>query len=222
MNNKNTIIAIDGPAASGKGTIAKRLAKYLGYAHLDTGKLYRVVGYKISQKYPNLTPEIADTIHSEAAEIAASITTQDTELAELETETVGRYASIVSAMPQVREALLKFQQNFAQTPPNGLKGAVLDGRDIGTVIAPDADFKFFITASADTRANRRFLQLQSAGKSVTEAAILQDILARDKRDMERKTAPLKPADDAVIIDTTNASIDEVFEQVLKICQKNYD
>lgn len=219
--NNNIIIAIDGPAASGKGTIAKKLAAKLGFSHLDTGKLYRAVGYKTAQILPNFDNLPANTpaLVQQAIEIAKNLSHEDTNNPNLETEEVGRYASVVSAIPEVRTGLLAFQQNFAKNPPNNSNGAVLDGRDIGTVIAPDADFKFFITANAEIRANRRFLQLQSTGKTVTEAAILQDILARDKRDMERTSAPLKTAEDAIVIDTSNASIEEVFERCFNLINK---
>jgi cytidylate kinase len=223
--NNHIIIAIDGPAASGKGTVARNLAAALGFTHLDTGKIYRAVGKKLAELMPGfenipLNSKEFQEFAKIAYSIARGITIDDTKRTDLETEVVGRYASVVSAIPEVRKALLDFQRNFAKKGANTVGGTVLDGRDIGTVIVPNANFKFYITASPDVRANRRFLQLQKAGKPVTEEAVLQDILERDKRDSERKTAPLKPAADAKVIDTTNLSVDEVFETCLKLVKSS--
>src|SRR5262245_20516202 len=183
------IIAIDGPAASGKGTIAKRLAKHYRLPHLDTGLLYRAVakavidaGYKLD-----------DRARVTAAAIAIDPTRFDE--AELKGQTVGEAASIVAAIPDVRAALFKFQQEFAA----GRDGAVLDGRDIGTVICPNADVKIFVTASPEERARRRTVELRAQDQNVREADVLADILRRDERDRSRAVAPLQPASDAHVL-----------------------
>jgi cytidylate kinase len=197
-------IAVDGPAASGKGTLAKKLAEALGLAYLDTGKLYRAVGYamRVSGKDP--------ANKDEAISCAENITLADTENEHLYDEGVGGAASIISAIPEVREALLSFQKEFLKRQ----EGAVLDGRDIGTVICPDADFKFFITADIEARAMRRFKQLQKEDKNVIYESVLQDLQRRDARDSQREIAPLKPAEDAICIDTTQMGAGEVLEKVL--------
>jgi len=199
------LIAIDGPAASGKGTVARRVADEFGLVHMDTGRLYRLVGWELLNraKVDNREPV------QMAIEIAQSINLANLNSPELETEDVGRAASIVSAIPEVRGALLELQRRTAKSPI----GAVLDGRDIGTVVCPQADFKFYITADAEIRARRRFEQLKRTKKDITEAQILQDIIERDKRDSERKVAPLVPALDAIFIDTSRLDINEVFEKV---------
>ena len=184
-------IAIDGPAASGKGTVSRRLAAEYGFAHLDTGLLYRAVGQRMLDGVEPV--EAARTLVPEALEADA-----------LRTAEAGQAASRVAAIPEVRQALLDFQRAFARRAG----GAVLDGRDIGTVICPDAEVKLFVTASAETRARRRFEELAGKGHDVTLEAVLADVKARDDRDMGRVDAPLKPAPDAVHIDTTDLSIDE--------------
>lgn len=208
------LIAIDGPAASGKGTIARRVASHFGLSYLDTGKLYRAVGLKLMGKYPNLrtSDDVTSDIKIASTEEAEQLNLDQLDNEELETEDVGRYASIVSAIPEVRKALFNLQKEFSARE----KGAVLDGRDIGTVICPDADFKFFITANPEIRAERRFLQLQSKKKHVTKASVLEDILSRDRRDSGRKIAPLEPAKDALSIDTSNMSIEDVFQKVKNV------
>ncbi len=195
------MIAIDGPAASGKGTIARRLAAYFGLPHLDTGSLYRSVALRLLR-------EGADLHDVEAAENAArSLTPGDLSDPRLREEKTGEAASIVSAMPGVRAALLDYQRTFALQPG----GAVLDGRDVGTVICPDADAKLFVTAAAAVRAKRRADELKARGEAADEGRILQDIEARDRRDAERAVAPLKPAADAHLLDTSNLSIEAAFE-----------
>jgi len=194
------IIAIDGPSASGKGTLAKALAAKLGYAYLDTGSLYRMVGLNVLRKAIDPNDEAA------CAAIAASLDPSGFVDADLRGELIGGYASKVAVLPKVRAALLKLQRDFATKPP----GAVLDGRDIGTVICPNADFKFYITASADARAMRR--HLETPGSDLL--AIKADILARDERDASRMVAPLKPAADALIIDTSKLSPAQAMEKVL--------
>ena len=186
------IIAVDGPAAAGKGTIARALAAHYGYHFLDTGSLYRMVGLAaLKAGGEPITPETA---------IAAARNLDPTSFsdAELRSETVGAAASIVAVIPQVRAALLEFQRSFARRAP----GAVLDGRDIGTVVCPDADAKLFITASPEIRARRRQAELGAADY----AAILADILSRDERDSKRATAPLVAAKDAVVLDTSEMDI----------------
>ncbi len=199
------VIAIDGPSASGKGTIARALAKALGYHYLDTGSLYRMVGLSVMRSGTDSGNEDV------CAQVAASLDPMKFSDAELRGESVGAYASKVAVLPKVRAALLDFQRNFAKRKP----GAVLDGRDIGTVICPDAPFKFYITASVEARARRRFLE--SPGSDF--AKIKSDIVERDRRDATRLTAPLKPAADAVVIDTSDLTPDETLAAVMKIVQR---
>lgn len=200
------IIAIDGPSASGKGTLAKKLAHYFGLGYLDTGKLYRAVGYKMLNENADLS-SVQDAIH-----LASHLTLDDLENPELNTEDVGGAASVISAIPEVRDALLLFQKRFAARP----EGAVLDGRDIGTVICPHADYKFYVTASLDTRAKRRFEELSKTNTSINYQDIYTDLKIRDERDQHRKTAPLKQAPDATFIDTTHLNVNSVFEKVAKL------
>ena len=204
------VIAVDGPAASGKGTLARRLASELGMIYLDTGSLYRAVGMKLV--YNGQLPE-----DSQAAIAAAqTIQLQDLSNPRLRQENVGNAASIVSAIPEVRAALLTFQRDIAASP----QGAVLDGRDIGTVICPDADMKFFITADIETRAGRRHRELQGQGIEVVYDSVLADLQERDERDKNRSAAPLKPAEDAVLIDSSHLTANEVFECVLTHVQQH--
>ncbi len=189
------IIAVDGPTASGKGTIAKALAEHYGLPFLDTGLLYRAVGLQVLQNGGD--PDNADDALL-ACDFPESILTDDS----LRSETVGGIASRVSVHPVVRQALNKRQVDFAHQPG----GALLDGRDIGTVIAPDAEVKLFITAPAEVRAVRRHAEMTSRGVDVSLEAILADIHARDERDSSRATAPLKPAKDALLLDTGNLTI----------------
>ncbi|MEE2944138.1 MAG: (d)CMP kinase [Pseudomonadota bacterium] len=190
-------IAIDGPAAAGKGTISKAVAQQLGFAHLDTGLLYRAVGAKT-------------LAGAEAVEAATSLTAEDLEADNLRTPEVAQAASKVAVIAEVRAALVDFQRAFARR----LGGAVLDGRDIGTVICPNADVKLFVTASAEVRAERRYLELSGNGLDVSRDEVLADVKARDERDMNRAEAPLKPADDAVLIDTSNLTIEEAVGMAL--------
>ena len=202
------IILIDGPAASGKGTVAKRMAKHLGLVYLDTGSIYRAIGFNIIAK--GLSPED----HKVAVEAAKKLTPGDLKNEHLYDEGVGNAASIVSAIPMVREILLGFQRDFASHPA----GAVLDGRDIGTVICPDANFKFYITADIKARAMRRFKQLQSKGNAVIYQAVLQDLQKRDERDTRRIIAPLVAAKDSIHIDTTDMDEHKVFTKILAIVE----
>jgi len=194
------IIAVDGPSASGKGTIAKALAKHFGYHYLDTGTLYRMVGLTVQRRNIDPTDEEA------CAAIAASLNPTNFQDAELRGELVGGYASKVAMLPKVRAALLHFQREFASREP----GTVLDGRDIGTVICPQAQHKFFITATFEARASRRFRD--SPGETL--ASVQADIQARDQRDATRAIDPLKPAKDAVVIDTSGLRPDEALALAL--------
>lgn len=203
------IIAIDGPAASGKGTLAKRLAQALGLPHLDTGLLYRATACAVLDAGRAIT----DT----AAAIAAAQNLDPAALDEsrLRTKEMGEAASVVAAVPEVRAALVAAQRGFAQGP----NGAVLDGRDIGTVICPDADAKIFVTASPEVRARRRLLELESSGEIVDAGAVLADIRRRDERDSSRSTAPLRAAEDAVVLDTTSLDVEAAFAAALRIVQR---
>jgi CMP/dCMP kinase len=199
------IIAVDGPAAAGKGTIARALAQHFGYHFLDTGALYRMVGFAALKAagHEPITPEAAIAA-------AKALNLQDFDDAGLRTEKVGAAASVVAAMPEVRAVLLEFQRAFARKPP----GAVLDGRDIGTVICPEAEVKLFITATPDVRARRRQKELGAADYE----AILADIRARDARDSQRAAAPLVPAKDAVVIDTSDLAIAAAIATAVKVVE----
>ncbi len=201
---KPLVIAIDGPAASGKGTLSRRIANHLDIPFLDTGRIYRATAIKLV--YDNVSPS------DESAAIAAAQKLRPEDLAnpQLRQEEVGRVASIISSYPEVREILLQFQRDFAAKP----EGAVLDGRDIGTVVCPNAGLKLFITANIESRADRRFKELSGQGIEVNYDSVLADLVERDNRDQQRDSAPLKPADDAVMIDTTSLTADEVFEKAL--------
>jgi CMP/dCMP kinase len=191
------IIAIDGPAASGKGTLAKRLAAHYGLHHLDTGVIYRAVAHALLQAGADLKDEAA------AVRAAQSLAPEKFENPALKSHEVGTAASIVSAIPRVRQVLVEFQREFAAKPP----GAVLDGRDIGTVICPAAEVKIFVVADPKVRAHRRTLEARSRGEAADETAILADILARDERDQNRAAAPLKQAPDAYLLDNSNLDIE---------------
>lgn len=218
------IITIDGPSGSGKGTLAAKLAQHYGYHLLDSGAIYRLLGLALSQA--NLLDKL-DTQLAQAIEIAEHLDIEFKNTAEgvltylngenvshiIRTEQVGGYASQVAVIPELRTALLTRQQNFAQG-----QGVVADGRDMGTVVFPNAQAKIYLTASAESRAERRFKQLQNVGQNANIDEILAQIQERDKRDMERSTAPLKPADDALIIDSSHLSIDEVFAQMVDYIQ----
>jgi cytidylate kinase len=204
------IIAVDGPAAAGKGTLARRLAARLDFALLDSGALYRAVAAR-------LLAAGGDPVDEDGACAAArELNAADLERAELRSEAIAQAASVVAAQPAVRAELLEFQRRFAATPPEGKKGAVLDGRDIGTVVCPAADVKFFVTASLEERANRRYKELLDRGEEAIYARVLQEMRDRDARDSGRAAAPLKPADDAIVLDTTEMNADAVFETALKI------
>jgi cytidylate kinase len=202
------IIAIDGPAASGKGTLGKRLADHYGLRHLDTGLIYRAVAKAL------LDAGHAPSNRARAVAAAEALDPASFDARVLKRPAVGEAASLVSAIPEVRGALLAFQRNFGRTPP----GAVLDGRDIGTVIYPDAEAKIFVAATAEVRAGRRTAELQAAGAVVNAADVLADILRRDERDSTRAAAPLKPAPDAHLLDTTHLDIDAAFRAAIDIVE----
>ncbi len=203
------MIAVDGPAASGKGTLARRLADHLGYAHLDTGLLYRAVGLRLLRA--GIDPDDAETAARAAAEVGAE------ELYDpaLRADATANAAGVVAAIPAVREALLGFQRNFIAHPPGGAAGAVLDGRDIGTVICPDADHKIFVEASLEVRADRRLKELRERGVESIPSRVLQDMTERDTRDRSRRVAPLVPAKDAYLLDTTERDADAAFAAALE-------
>jgi cytidylate kinase len=203
------IIAIDGPAASGKGTLGRRLAAHYGLRHLDTGLLYRAVAQAVLDSGHRL-----DDAARAAAAAQALDPTQFDEAA-LKSHAAGEAASVVSAIPEVRAALFRLQQDFAAVPP----GAVLDGRDIGTVICPFANAKIFVTASPEVRAKRRAIEMRRLGQIADETAILADIRRRDERDSQRTIAPLKPAPDAHILDTSELDIDAVVREAIAIVEK---
>lgn len=202
------VVAIDGPAAAGKGTLARRLAAHLGYAYLDTGLLYRAVGLKVLQADADPDDGAA------AAAAAAGLAATDLDDPALRGDAVAGAASRVAAVPEVRGVLLDFQRRFAQQPPHAAPGAVLDGRDIGTVVCPDADLKLFVTATLEVRAVRRLKELQQRGLAAIDSRVLREMQERDARDSARAVAPLEPAADAVVIDTSELDPDAVFSAAL--------
>jgi len=202
------IIAIDGPAASGKGTIARQIAHVYGLHHLDTGLLYRAVARAVLDAgHP---PDNAER----AIAAAAALDPQEFDEAALKTQKITEAASVVAAIPEVRQALMNYQRAFAVRPP----GAVLDGRDIGTVIAPGADVKLFVVATPEVRARRRVLELRGRGEETDEAEVLADLRRRDERDSRRTAAPLVQAPDAHLLDTTNLSVDAAFRAAIRIIE----
>ncbi|WP_297368815.1 (d)CMP kinase [Acidocella sp.] len=201
------IIAIDGPAAAGKGTLAKRLAAALGLPYLDTGLLYRATAKRVLVAGANPADEQA------ALHAAQSLTQADFERPDLRDTETSKAASQVASLPAVRHALLEFQRRFG-----GQHGAVLDGRDIGTIIFPNADVKLFVTASVEARAQRRWLEFQTRGETVPLAEVIADVAARDEADRTRAAAPLIQAPDATLIDTTHLTADEAFARALEIVQ----
>jgi len=234
-DNLAPVLTIDGPSGSGKGTIVQHVAKTLGWHVLDSGALYRLVG--LGAQKNQLSFDNEDEIANYAAHLDVEFklvnvdsaqsdggVSQELQIilegeavgAELRTEMTGNAASIVAAMPKVREALFQRQRDFRQYP-----GLVADGRDMGTTIFPDAKAKIFLTASAEERAQRRYKQLKSKGIDGNLAALLKDIEKRDERDSQRSASPLKPADDAILIDTSDLSIEQVVGQVLAVCDKKF-
>lgn len=200
------IIAIDGPAASGKGTLAKRVAAHYGLHHLDTGRLYRAVAR-------DTLAAGGDPSDAGAALAAArALDAKSLDDPDLRTPNLGEAASLVARHPEVRKTLLAYQRAFARRKP----GAVIDGRDIGTIVCPDADVKLFVTATPEERARRRYREFKDDGIDVTEKEVLADILARDARDKNRAVAPLRQAEDAVLLDTTNLAIDAAFRAAISL------
>lgn len=216
------VIAIDGPAASGKGTLVRALADKLNFAFMDTGALYRATAFEL------ISSGLSAKDHRDAAD-AAQILVKKIEQAQtpdeilgnksLREDKIGKEASTIAAYPDVREVLNDLQRTFAENPGKPYKGAVLDGRDIGTVICPNADLKLFITAKTEIRAKRRVKELQSRGIVATYEAVLKDMRERDARDAEREAAPMKPADDAVIIDSSDLDAGEMLDKVLDLVKQ---
>jgi cytidylate kinase len=200
------IIAIDGPAAAGKGTLAARLARHFGLSYLDTGLLYRAVGKRVADR--GLDPDDA----AAAARAAETLDPEELENPALRGHEAGELASRVAVHPEVRHALLAFQRDFARRPG----GAVLDGRDIGTAVVPDADVKIYVTATAAVRAQRRTRELLAKGRDIAYATILEEIMARDARDAGRAAAPLAIAPDAVVLDTSALDADAAFSEAVAI------
>jgi cytidylate kinase len=200
------IIAVDGPSAAGKGTISRAIARRLGYHFLDTGLLYRMVAFEM------IRAQIDAKDMAAAEKIAMRLDPAAFDEGLLRTEEIAATASQVAVIPGVRAALLQFQRDFARQEP----GAVLDGRDIGTVVCPDADLKFFVTASSEVRARRRFEELKGLGQDVTYEAVYEDVRARDERDASRALAPTLPAPDSILIDTSELDREEVLQAVMDI------
>ncbi len=216
------VIAIDGPAASGKGTLARSLADKLNFAFMDTGALYRATAFELVAA--GLSAKDKSDAHDAAKILVKRIKNAQNPQDVLENKTlredkIGKEASKIAAYPTVREALNQLQRDFAENPGKLYKGAVLDGRDIGTVICPEADLKLFITAKTEIRAERRLKELQSRGIAATYEAVLEDMRERDARDAERETAPMKPADDAVIIDSSDLDAGEMLDKALLLVKQ---
>ena len=203
------IIAIDGPAASGKGTLARNLAHNLEFAHLDSGAIYRLVGKTMLDK--GTTAEDLPVILRIAENIRNEFSLEKLNNQGLRNDVVGTITSQIAAFPEVRSILLDLQRDFAKNPPSPFRGSILDGRDIGTVVCPDATLKLYIVANPETRAKRRYKELQLADIAVTYEAVLDDMRARDARDQGRKEAPLKAAEDAILLDTSELSAEEVLD-----------
>ncbi len=206
------VIAVDGTAASGKGTLAKKLAQYFQFAHLDSGSLYRLVALAVVEAEADPANE------SDAIKAAHAIDLTRAGDPAIRTDAIGKAASVVSAHPGVRAALLQFQRDFAARPVGESRGAVIDGRDIGTVICPDATAKLFVDAQPEIRANRRWKELQGLGIARDEAHILGELIARDQADRSRPISPMKPAADAALLDTSDLSIDAAFAAALALVE----
>ena len=210
------IIAVDGPAASGKGTFAKALAARLLYAYLDTGALYRIVALAVLQKGGD--PSNPEDVKPALAAIKYPLPPGQLTNAALRSPEVGEAVPQVAAMPEVRAAVRAYQSAFMETPPENAAGVVLDGRDIGTVVCPDADIKFFVTAAPEERARRRFEEQKTSNPGLTLEMVLEDINERDQRDSNRPISPLRPAADAIMLDTTKLSPAETLEKGVDIVE----
>ena len=208
--SKSLVIAVDGPAAAGKGTLCRRLAADFGFAYLDTGGLYRAAALRLLRDGQALDDAVAMVAQAGALSLA------DLDDPALRQEMVGAAASVISAHPALRTALLEYQRSFAAHPPHGAAGAVLDGRDIGTVVCPNAVVKLFVTASPEARAKRRHTELVSGGEDVSLAAVRADLARRDARDSERSASPLAPATDAHLLDTTKMDIEAAVQAARRI------
>jgi len=200
------VVAIDGPAGSGKGTIAKRISSYYNFPHLDSGILYRSVAFLCHKK------GLKNLEESKVLELANSLNLDDIDLNKIRSKEIDEISSRISSLVLVRESLKAFQLNFKKINANN-KGIVIDGRDITTVIFPDAEVKFYITASLEERANRRFKEFLENNNKIEKKLIIKELQKRDQRDMERSTAPLKIAKDAIVIDTSSLTIDKVMDKV---------
>ncbi len=208
----SVVIAVDGTAASGKGTLAKKLAAHFGFAHLDSGSLYRLVALGVMEAGGNPNSE------ADALKAARAIDPAKANDPRIRSAEIGKAASLVSVFPPVRAALLDYQRNFATNPPRGAPGAVIDGRDIGTVVCPDAPAKLFVDAAPEVRAHRRWLELKAAGATPDEPTILREIKERDARDSTRAISPQKPAANADLLDTTDKGIDTAFAAALALVE----
>jgi cytidylate kinase len=207
---KPVVIAVDGTAASGKGTLAKRLARHFGFAHLDSGSLYRLTALGVIRASGDPGNE------TDAVAAAGRIDPSQSDSPDIRQARVAEAASVVAAIPAVRARLIEFQRGFAANPPGGAKGVVIDGRDIGTVVCPEATAKLYVDAKPEARAHRRWMELTSLGQTPDEATVLADIHTRDARDSARAVAPLKAAIDADLLDTTNLDIDAAFAVALAL------
>ena len=207
--NTSLVIAIDGPSASGKGTLAKKIAAHFNVPYLNTGALYRLVAFRLMER--GIAPA---EFEEHILELVKNISESDLEPEELFSEKIGAVASIIAKNPQLRAALFDFQKNFVREGKEKNGGAVLDGRDTTTVICPDADYKFFVTADVEIRAQRRFLQLNTSFDE-----ILAQLKKRDENDLNREDAPLKIADGAVIIDNGNLTVEEGFQKILSVIER---
>lgn len=216
---RKVMIAVDGPSASGKGTLARKMAERLGYAYLDTGALYRAVALATLELGgdPSLFEDVAPAL----AIVERNLTPELLDNPALRGHAVSDAASKVAALPEVRLHLIDYQRAFAKNPPGDVGGAILDGRDIGTVICPDADVKLFVTASAPIRAQRRFAELKDRNPALTLEMVLQDIQQRDQRDSSRKVAPTVAAQDAYILDTTRLNITEALEEAVSVVSAKF-
>ncbi len=216
---RKIVIAVDGPAASGKGTLARKIAERLGYAYLDTGALYRAVALAVLEM--NGDPSRVGDVMLAVDVVKRNLTLELLASSLLRRPDVSEASSKVAALPEVRTELLEFQRSFAKNPPGEVGGAVLDGRDIGTVVCPDADIKFFVTAKPEERAQRRFNELQWHHPLLTLEKVLADLLQRDQRDKTREVSPAYPANDAYLLDTTKLSPDEVLDTAIYTVQKKF-